>query len=84
MWAISEGLRKEVGENVRTTIISPGAVQSELTSTISHEQSAENANALYEMAIEPDAVARSIAFAIEQPGDVDINEVVLRPTAQSL
>ena len=84
VWAISEGLRKEVGENVRTTIISPGAVQSELTSTISHEESAENANALYEMAIEPDAVARSIAFAIEQPGEVDINEVVLRPTAQSL
>lgn len=82
--AISEGLRQEAGENVRTTTISPGAVQSELTSTISHEEAAEGANALYEVAIEPDAVARSIAFAIEQPRDVDINEVVLRPTAQSL
>ena len=84
VWAISEGLRQEVGEEIRTTTISPGAVASELTSTISHEETAEGTNALYEMAIDADAVARAIAYAIEQPKDVDTNEIVLRPTAQPL
>jgi len=84
VWAISEGLRQEVGDEIRTTTISPGAVASELTSTISHEETAEGANALYEMAIDADAVARAIAYAIEQPKDVDTNEIVLRPTAQPL
>jgi len=84
VWAISEGLRQEVGDEIRTTTISPGAVASELTSTISHEETAEGTNALYEMAIDADAVARAIAYAIEQPKDVDTNEIVLRPTAQPL
>lgn len=84
VWAIAEGLRMEAGENIRTTTISPGAVQSELTSTISHEETSEAVDALYESAIGADAVARSIAFAIEQPKEVDINEIVLRPTAQTL
>lgn len=84
VWAIAEGLRMEVGENIRSTTISPGAVQSELTSTISHEETSQAVDALYESAIGADAVARSIAFAIEQPKEVDINEIVLRPTAQSL
>lgn len=82
--AISEGLRMEIGDKIRTTIISPGAVESELTTTISHEESAEGANALDGDAIGPDSVARAIAYAIEQPEDVDINEVTLRPTAQAL
>jgi NADP-dependent 3-hydroxy acid dehydrogenase YdfG len=84
VWAISEGLRQEVGDEIRTTTISPGAVASELTSTISHEETAEDTNALYEMAMDADAVARAIAYAIEQPKDVDTNEIVLRPTAQPL
>ena len=84
VWAISEGLRQEVGDEIRTTTISPGAVASELTSTISHEETAEGTNALYEMAIDADAVARAIAYAIEQPKDVDTNEIILRPTAQPL
>jgi NADP-dependent 3-hydroxy acid dehydrogenase YdfG len=84
VWAISEGLRQEVGDEIRTTTISPGAVASELTGTISHEETAEGTNALYEMAIDADAVARAIAYAIEQPKDVDTNEIVLRPTAQPL
>ena len=82
--AISEGLRQEAGENIRTTIISPGAVQSELTQTISHEETAENVAQLYASAIDSGAVARAIAYAIDEPGEVDINEIVLRPTAQSL
>lgn len=84
VWAISEGLRQEVGDQIRTTTISPGAVESELVTTISHEESAEGANQLYEMAIGADSVARAIAYAIEQPKEVDINEVTLRPTAQAL
>lgn len=84
VWAISEGLRQEVGEEIRVTTISPGAIQSELTSHIGHEESAEGASALEDMAIESGSVARAIAYAIEQPKDVDINEVILRPTAQAL
>jgi len=82
--ALSEGLRQEV-EGIRTTIISPGAVQSELVSGISDKETAAHTAAFYrENAIPADAVARAIAFAIEQPADVDINEVLLRPTSQEL
>lgn len=82
--AISEGLRQEVGEQIRTTTIYPGAIESELLDHISHEESAEGAKGLGEMAIGSDSVARAIAYAIEQPKDVDVNEVTLRPTAQPL
>lgn len=82
--AISEGLRQEIGDQIRTTTIYPGAIESELLEHISHEESAESASQLGEMAIGPDSVARAIAYAIEQPKDVDINEVTLRPTAQAL
>ena len=82
--AITEGLRMEVGENIRATLVSPGAVSTELTSRITHEESAEGAAQLYEAAIDADAVARAIAYAISQPREVDVNEVVLRPTAQAL
>lgn len=82
--AITEGLRQEVGPDVRATIISPGAVESELTSTITHEASAEGAGELYGLAIEADAVARAISYAVSQPREVDVNEIVLRPTAQTL
>jgi NADP-dependent 3-hydroxy acid dehydrogenase YdfG len=84
VWAISEGLRQEVGEEIRTTTISPGAIQSELTDHITHEESAQNIDQIASMAIDSDAVARAIAYAIEQPRDVDTNEIILRPTAQPL
>lgn len=81
--AISEGLRSESGPNIRTTIISPGAVDSELKT---HSTDAETAAAVQSFyaafQIPSDAVARAIAYAIAQPADVDINEIVLRPTAQ--
>lgn len=80
--AISDGLRHEVGEKIRTTIISPGAVDSELKHGSSHRQSAEFVKDFYKIAIGPDSVARAIAYAIEQPSDVDINEIVLRPAVQ--
>lgn len=82
--AISEGLRMEIGPDIRTTIISPGAVKSELAEAISDPETAKNVRELINVAIDADAVARAIAFAIEQPKDVDINEIVVRPTAQAL
>jgi len=80
--AISEGLRHEVGGSIRTTTIEPGAVDSELKLGSSHEASSNFVQEFYKLAIPADAVARAIAYAIEQPADVDINEIVLRPTVQ--
>ncbi len=82
--ALSEGLRLEVhGSGIRTTIISPGAVDSELKESTSDEASAKAVKELYkQLAIPADSVARAIAYAIEQPADVDVNEIVVRPTAQ--
>lgn len=82
--AITEGLRQEAGPNVRATIISPGAVATELTDRISHGESKEAAEQLYGDAVDADAVARAISYAIAQPREVDVNEIVLRPTAQAL
>ena len=82
--AISEGIRLEGNGEIRSTNISPGAVATELTSTISHEESAKNADQMYGVAIDADAIARAITYAIEQPGDVDINEMIIRPTKQDL
>jgi NADP-dependent 3-hydroxy acid dehydrogenase YdfG len=79
--AISEGLRQEVGDKIRVTSIAPGAVDSDLK----HSTSGGAAEAIldfYKQAIPAASVARAIAFAIEQPADVDINEIVLRPTQQ--
>lgn len=80
--AISEGLRHEVGGAVRTTTILPGAVDSELKLGSGHEASAQAVGEFYKIAIPADSVARAIAYAIEQPAEVDINEIVLRPTVQ--
>ncbi len=82
--AITEGLRQEIGKDIRCTIISPGAVATELTNHITDEAAAKGANQLYEIAIGAEAVASAIAYAIEQPKEVDINEILLRPTAQQL
>lgn len=80
--AISEGLRHEVGGSIRTTTIEPGAVDSELKLGSSHEASANSVKDFYKIAIPASAVAKAIAYAIEQPAEVDINEIVLRPTVQ--
>ncbi len=80
--AISEGLRHEVGGNIRTTSIEPGAIDSELKHGSSHKESSENVKEFYKQAIPSDSIARAIAYAIEQPNDVDVNEIVIRPTAQ--
>jgi NADP-dependent 3-hydroxy acid dehydrogenase YdfG len=80
--AISEGLRHEVGGAIRTTTIEPGAVDSELKHGSTHEESSQFVKEFYKQAIPADSVARAIAFAIDEPGNVDINEIVLRPTTQ--
>src|SRR5680860_258887 len=82
--AISEGLRQESNGDFRVMNISRGAIATELTNTISDASTAENVNELYEVAIGADAIARAIAYAIEQPDDVDINELIIRPTKQPL
>jgi NADP-dependent 3-hydroxy acid dehydrogenase YdfG len=82
--AISEGLRVEAGDKLRVTVISPGFVRTAFTEGIANDEVRERLNATRDrMAIPPDAIARAIAFAIEQPTDVDVNEIVVRPTAQA-
>ena len=79
VWAISEGLRQE-NPDVRVTIISPGVVTTELGNDIT-EQSAKDALVQFrKAALTPDAIARAIAYAVEQPDEVDVNEVIVRPT----
>lgn len=80
--AITEGLRHEIGGNIRATTIEPGAVDSELKFSTSHKESSVGVKEFYQIAIPAASVARAIAFAIEQPADVDINEIVMRPTLQ--
>lgn len=82
--AISEGLRQEVKPyNIRTTIVSPGAVDTELTETITDKDVAAGMKQVYEAAIPASSFARVVAFAMSQPEDVDINEVLFRPTSQA-
>ncbi|MDM0015309.1 SDR family oxidoreductase [Variovorax sp. J22P168] len=79
--AVSEGLRLEVGPKIRVTTIAPGYVESDLKyGTTSGARSI--VMDIYKAAIPASSVARAIAYAIEQPADVDINEIVLRPTSQ--
>jgi NADP-dependent 3-hydroxy acid dehydrogenase YdfG len=82
--AISEGLRQEAGEKLRVTIISPGFVRTEFVEAVTNlELRARLADSRDRFAMPPDAIARAIAFAIEQPAAVDVNEIVIRPTAQA-
>ncbi len=81
--AISEGLRQEAGGKLRVTIISPGFVRTDFVETVTNpEVKAQLEASRDEFAMSPDAIARAIAFAIEQPADVDVGEIVVRPTAQ--
>ena len=78
--AISEGLRLE-NKDVRVTIISPGVVESELAHTISDPATRGMIEDFRAIALTADAIARAMAYAIEQPADVDVNEIIVRPTA---
>jgi len=81
--ALSEGVRQELkAYKIRSTIISPGAVATELVDRITEDDIREAAQPILKMAIPADSFARCVAFAISQPEDVDINEILFRPTAQ--
>ncbi len=80
---VSEALRQEVGSTIRVTVIAPGATESELPNTISDPEMKKAAIEQFRIDLLPAAaIARAIAYAVEQPADVDINEIVVRPTAQ--
>ena len=82
--AISEGLRQEAGEKLRVTIITPGFVRTNLANSMTNQDvKAQIVDTMDKLAISPDAIARAIAFAIEQPADLDVGEIVVRPTAQA-
>lgn len=82
VWAISEGLRQE-SQDVRVTTISPGVVETELGHDISDATSKELLTQFRQIALTPDAIARAVLYALDQPADVDVNEVIVRPTASA-
>ena len=82
VWAISEGLRQE-NPDVRVTIVSPGVTATELGHDITDDTTKEALAGWRKTSLTPDAIARAIAYAVEQPDDVDINEVIVRPTASA-
>ncbi len=79
--AISEGLRQEVGGDIRVTLISPGVTESELADSISDEGARAVMSDFRRIALPAEAIARAIAYAVGQPDDVDVSELVVRPTA---
>ncbi|MDO7906147.1 SDR family oxidoreductase [Paenibacillus sp. JX-17] len=80
--AISEGLRQEAGDKLRVTIISPGSTRTNAAETMTNLEIKAKLEEYREFAMPPEAIARAIAFAIEQPAGVDVGELVVRPTAQ--
>ncbi len=82
--ALSEGIRMESDGVVRVTNISPGAVRTELADHIAVDEVKEGIQDILDIAIEPDAIARAIRYAIAEPSDVDVNEMIVRPAKQAL
>lgn len=83
--ALSEGLRKEIATelNIRVTVISPGAVETELVSTITDQDVLDGFSSGPPMEfLQPEDIARAIAYALEQPDRVDVNEILVRPRQQ--
>ena len=78
--AISDGLRQEHSD-IRVTCIHPGVVESELADSITDPTAAEAMKLYRAIALRPDAIARAVRYAIDEPDDVDVNEIVIRPTA---
>ncbi len=82
--AFSEGLRQEIGGGIRVTVVAPGATESELANGISDPELRRAAVEDYRRDLLPaEAIARAIAYAVGQPPEVDVNELVVRPTAQA-
>ncbi|MCH5489178.1 SDR family oxidoreductase [Pseudomonas syringae] len=80
--AISDGLRQET-DKIRVTVVCPGVVESELADSISDETARDAMKAFRKVALEPDAIARALVYAIEQPDGVDVSEIVVRPTGST-
>ncbi|TFZ35458.1 SDR family oxidoreductase [Pseudomonas syringae] len=80
--AISDGLRQET-DKIRVTVVCPGVVESELADSISDETAREAMKAFRKVALEPDAIARALVYAVEQPDGVDVSEIVVRPTGSA-
>ncbi|MEU6071536.1 SDR family oxidoreductase [Streptomyces sp. NPDC047082] len=82
--AICEGLRQEAGDSLRVTTVSPGVVETDFAAASTNPQVRAQITQMRDrIAIPPEAIAQAIAFAIEQPATVDVNEIVVRPTAQN-
>jgi len=79
--AITEGLRLEVGGDIRVTLVSPGVTESELAETITDVGARDFMKDYRRISIPASAIAQSILYAISQPAEVDVNEIVVRPTA---
>jgi len=82
VWAITEGLRLESPPGIRVTTISPGVVESELAESISDPAARDGMRSYRANSIPGSAIASAISFAIDAPDDVDVNEIVVRPTRQ--
>ena len=82
--SLSEGLRQEVKDyNVRVTVISPGAVDTELTDHITEEGTGDEVRgSVKEIAVPARTMADMVSFAVSQPENVDVNEILFRPTVQ--
>ncbi|MBN6151842.1 SDR family oxidoreductase [Xanthomonas sp. AmX2] len=78
--AISDGLRQET-DKIRVTVVSPGVVESELADTISDASARDAMKAFRRIALQPEAIAAAIAYTIGQPDEVDVSELIVRPTA---
>ena len=79
VWALSTGLRME-SKNLRVTTICPGVVESELARTTTDKETKQWLEDFRSVALTPDAIARAILYAIDQPADVNVNEVIVQPT----
>ncbi|MEM8532850.1 MAG: SDR family oxidoreductase [Chloroflexota bacterium] len=82
VWAICEGLRQE-SKNIRVTIVSPGVVKTELGADITDDSAKEALKEFRKTALTPDAIARAVLYAVSQPDDVDVNEIIVRPTVSA-
>ncbi|MFE2477632.1 SDR family oxidoreductase [Streptomyces sp. NPDC001194] len=80
---VSEGLRQEAGDSLRVTVVSPGVTRTDFPDSMSEQMRAQVRDRMDAIAIPPDAIARAIAYAVEQPDNVDVGDIVVRPTAQA-
>ncbi|MEI7033385.1 hypothetical protein [Streptomyces pratensis] len=81
MWAVSEGLRQEVGGDIRVTAVCPGVTESELAESIAGPVGREERRMFRSVAIPASSIGAAIAFAIDQPADVDVSQIIARPTS---